>query len=107
MPKVEKYIVMLHSSYFDDGVKALSALAKDNQNIGIFTFEWDDDPREVWDIPEARRLILRTIKDASTGIGLEPILSNLDDQSRGLLFSCAVNAPADAKFLQKFVQDHK
>ncbi len=53
-------MIELSVDEFDHGVSLLVAAAKQRVRVSLFASRWDNDKREIWEIPEARDLFLRT-----------------------------------------------
>ena len=65
--------------------------------IKLFTSEWDSDERELWEIPEARKLFLFVVNQASKyGLGKKSIYKILDDETIMLINVCELKEQEDA-----------
>jgi hypothetical protein len=65
--------------------------------ISLFTSEWDSDERELWEIPEARKLFLFVVNQASKyGLGKKSIYKILDDQTIMFINVCELKEQEDA-----------
>jgi hypothetical protein len=72
---------------FDYGVSLLVEAAKRKVRIALFTSRWDNDKREIWQIPEARDLFLRTFDKAYEKEG-QSLIDVLSYESRFIIQAC-------------------
>jgi len=82
------FVLDLSIEGFSIGVKALAEAAKSGISVILFTSRWDNDKRELWEIPEARDLFIRTVDEAKKIAGDYKVLSVLSDESLLTVEAC-------------------
>ena len=92
MSKSYDLLALCLSEDIETNANILLDAVEDKKIIMLFTGLWDNDPRELWQIPEAKKLFFDTISMAAVIVGMEGIkntieiiLSSLDSETRTLL----------------------
>lgn len=91
---VAKVVLVLDPDEFEKSVESLAEIASGRVFKGqapelmIISMKWDDDPREIVDIPEAWELIAKTVLGAAKKVGIDQILAMLDMETLKLVAAC-------------------
>lgn len=92
MSKGYDLLALCLSEDIETNANILLDAVEDKKIIMLFTGLWDNDPRELWQIPEAKKLFFDTLAMAAAMVGregikntIEIILSSLDFETRTLL----------------------
>ena len=85
------FIAICLSQDIKENATVLLRAIEYNCKIAIYTNLWDDDPRELWEIPEAKKIFWDTLATAAVNIDKENIkysvdiiLNRLNDETREL-----------------------
>ena len=86
------FIAILLSQDIEENANVLLSAIEYNCTILIYTNLWDDDPRELWEIPEAKELFWDTFSTTAIKINREDIehsvgiiLSRLHNQTKEVM----------------------
>jgi len=91
MSEEHMFVICLSKDIKSNALVLLHAI-NNNQKIMLYTHLWDNDPRELWEIPEARELFWNTLATVAVNLDKENmkhsadiILSRLDDETKELM----------------------
>lgn len=88
---LDKYVAIileLDPDYFDSGARTLAKAMLNKKTVMLTSARWDNDSREIWQIPEARDLFIGTCAAAIRVAGKQALIDCLMPQSIAVLDEC-------------------